>query len=55
MFLEVGTDNPAALALYTSLGFQRVGARKGYYASHSQSAGDALVLKAALSPAGNLA
>jgi tRNA threonylcarbamoyladenosine biosynthesis protein TsaB len=54
LFLEVGTDNPAALALYTSLGLVRVGARKGYYASHSQTAGDALVLKAALPLAGNL-
>ncbi len=46
LFLEVGTDNPAALALYTGLGFARVGARKGYYESGSQ--GDALVFKAAL-------
>ena len=54
LFLEVGTDNPAALALYTSLGLARVGTRKGYYASHSQTSGDALVLKAALPLAGNL-
>jgi len=46
LFLEVGADNPAALALYNGLGFARVGARKGYYESGSQ--GDALVLKAAL-------
>ena len=46
LFLEVGADNPAALALYTGLGFARVGARKGYYESGSQ--GDALVFKAAL-------
>jgi ribosomal-protein-alanine N-acetyltransferase len=43
LFLEVGTDNPAALALYGTLGFVRVGMRKAYY-----GAGDALVLKAAL-------
>lgn len=55
MFLEVGIDNPAALTLYTNLGFQRVGARKGYYDSGSQSGGDALVLKAALPLAGDLA
>ncbi len=59
LFLEVGQENPAALALYTGLGFQRVGARRGYYDSHSQGIGaqsgsDALVLKAALPLAGNL-
>jgi ribosomal-protein-alanine N-acetyltransferase len=31
IFLEVGADNPAALALYAGLGFARVGQRKGYY------------------------
>lgn len=40
MFLEVGTDNPHALALYAGLGFAKVGMRKAYYAS-----GDALVLR----------
>jgi tRNA threonylcarbamoyladenosine biosynthesis protein TsaB len=60
LFLEVGTDNPAALALYNGLGFMRAGQRKGYYDSHSQSGGsqtgrDALVLKAALPLAGKLA
>lgn len=39
MFLEVGADNPAALALYAGLGFANVGMRKGYY-----DGGDALVL-----------
>jgi tRNA threonylcarbamoyladenosine biosynthesis protein TsaB len=43
MFLEVGTDNPAALSLYGRLGFVRVGERKRYYEGR-----DALVLKAAL-------
>jgi ribosomal-protein-alanine N-acetyltransferase len=43
MFLEVGTDNGAALALYGTLGFQRVGRRNAYY-----GAGNAWVLKAAL-------
>jgi ribosomal-protein-alanine N-acetyltransferase len=46
IFLEVGADNPAALALYASLGFARVGQRKGYYAP--DGAGDAWVLKAQL-------
>jgi ribosomal-protein-alanine N-acetyltransferase len=32
LFLEVAHDNPAALALYDSAGFQRVGLRRGYYA-----------------------
>jgi len=40
MFLEVGADNPHALALYAGLGFAKVGMRKAYYAS-----GDALVLR----------
>jgi ribosomal-protein-alanine N-acetyltransferase len=31
LFLEVGTANPAALALYAGLGFAKVGMRKGYY------------------------
>ncbi|HEX4635368.1 MAG TPA: GNAT family N-acetyltransferase [Rhizomicrobium sp.] len=43
MFLEVGADNPHALALYAGLGFAKVGTRKGYYAS-----GDALVLRLSL-------
>ena len=48
MFLEVGADNPAALALYAALGFAKVGHRKGYYQGR-----DALVLR--LSLAGNIA
>ena len=43
IFLEVGADNPAALALYAGLGFARVGQRKAYYQGK-----DALVLKAGL-------
>lgn len=31
MFLEVRTDNTAALALYKSYGFTEIGVRKGYY------------------------
>lgn len=31
MFLEVRTDNTAALALYGSYGFKEIGVRKGYY------------------------
>jgi ribosomal-protein-alanine N-acetyltransferase len=40
MFLEVGADNPAALALYAGLGFAKVGDRKAYYNGR-----DALVLR----------
>jgi len=43
IFLEVGDDNPAALALYAGLGFERAGQRKGYYAGK-----DAWILKAPL-------
>ena len=43
LFLEVGIDNPSALALYAGQGFVRVGQRKAYY-----SVKDALVLKAQL-------
>jgi ribosomal-protein-alanine N-acetyltransferase len=44
MFLEVGVDNPAALALYSGLGFTKVGGRKAYYAGGG-GGGDALVLR----------
>lgn len=40
LFLEVGADNPAALALYAGLGFSKVGMRKAYYNGR-----DALVLR----------
>ncbi len=40
VFLEVGADNPQALALYAALGFAKVGLRKAYYASRN-----ALVLR----------
>jgi [ribosomal protein S18]-alanine N-acetyltransferase len=47
MFLEVGADNPRALALYTGLGFAKVGTRKAYYSAIPGS-GDALVLRLSL-------
>jgi ribosomal-protein-alanine N-acetyltransferase len=40
MFLEVGVDNPHALALYAGLGFAKVGTRKAYFEGR-----DALVLR----------
>jgi ribosomal-protein-alanine N-acetyltransferase len=43
MFLEVGSDNPAARALYAGLGFVNVGARKAYYRGR-----DAAVLRLSL-------
>jgi ribosomal-protein-alanine N-acetyltransferase len=44
LFLEVGQNNNAALALYRGLGFQQVGQRKGYYQHVGGPAEDALVL-----------
>lgn len=43
LFLEVGTDNPSALALYAGQGFAKVGTRKAYYNGR-----DALVLRLSL-------
>ena len=43
MFLEVGIDNPAALALYAGQGFVPAGQRKGYYNGR-----DALILRSSL-------
>lgn len=50
IFLEVGTANQAAKALYEAAGFHQVGRRKGYYANGT----DALVLRVDLpsAPAG---
>ena len=47
MFLEVGADNPHALALYAGLGFAKVGTRKAYY-SNASGGTDALVLRLSL-------
>lgn len=45
MFLEVGVDNAAAIALYRAMGFEQVGRRKDYYKKADQSRVDALVMR----------
>jgi len=47
LFLEVADDNAAAIALYQSGRFAKVGVRKGYY-PHPDGAKDALVMRRAL-------
>lgn len=47
MFLEVAADNQAAIGLYQTTGFSKVGLRKGYY-PHPDGARDALVMRRAL-------
>ncbi|MBW8724027.1 MAG: ribosomal protein S18-alanine N-acetyltransferase [Inquilinus limosus] len=44
LFLEVATDNAAALALYRSAGFHEAGRRKGYYKVGDTTV-DAIVMK----------
>jgi len=48
LFLEVGRNNAAAVALYRGLGFSQVGLRRGYYEHAGQRRDDALVLALAL-------
>jgi ribosomal-protein-alanine N-acetyltransferase len=48
LFLEVGVDNPAALALYAGLGFVKTGRRKEYYGAGHAAGSDALVMKVQL-------
>jgi ribosomal-protein-alanine N-acetyltransferase len=47
LFLEVAVDNAAAIALYQSTRFAKVGLRKGYY-PHPDGAKDAVVMRRAL-------
>ena len=51
-FLEVAEDNPIALALYESAGFQAVGLRRAYYARPDARPADALVLRRPLNSRG---
>ena len=44
LFLEVAVDNPAALGLYTALGFAERGRRKAYYVRKRGPAVDALIM-----------
>lgn len=44
LFLEVAADNPAALRLYTKLGFKEQRRRKGYYPRKSGTPVDAIVM-----------
>lgn len=48
LFLEVGRNNAAAVALYRGLGFCQVGLRQGYYHYAGPRRDDALVLALAL-------
>lgn len=45
VFLEVATDNEAAIALYTNAGFDRVGVRRAYYTDEDGGTTDALVMR----------
>jgi len=45
LFLEVATDNSAALSLYGGFGFRQVGERKGYYRRADGSAIAAKILR----------
>ena len=47
-FLEVASDNAAALALYQNHGFKQISRRKGYYSRANAPNADALILKRAL-------
>lgn len=44
LFLEVASDNEAALALYRKLKFAEIGRRPGYYSRSGSAAVDALML-----------
>jgi ribosomal-protein-alanine N-acetyltransferase len=48
LFLEVGTDNPAALSLYDKAGFTKVGRRPAYYRRTTGPAADAVVMRRGL-------
>lgn len=45
LFLEVGDDNPGAVAFYTRLGFKEVGRRRNYYRRGKDWFADALIMR----------
>lgn len=45
LFLEVDETNQPALLLYQKLGFEKVGERKGYYASGKEKASTAWIMQ----------
>lgn len=47
-FLEVSADNAAALALYQTAGYARIGCRRAYYPRRDGAAADALVMARSL-------
>jgi ribosomal-protein-alanine N-acetyltransferase len=50
MHLEVRADNPAAIALYRSAGWEETGRRRGYYRRSDAASVDALVMTRRLGP-----
>ncbi|OQW92188.1 MAG: ribosomal-protein-alanine N-acetyltransferase [Beggiatoa sp. IS2] len=48
LFLEVRPSNQAAIQLYTQVGFNQVGIRRGYYPSGNNAREDAIILAIAL-------
>lgn len=48
IFLEVAEDNEAAIALYTSCGYDQIGRRSGYYLPKDAAPVAALVLRKSL-------
>lgn len=45
IFLEVSEENPAAIALYVSAGFERVGRRENYYRGKTKGPVAALIMR----------
>ena len=54
IFLEVGVNNQAALALYTSHGFLPIGTRKNYYSHSDGTFEDAIVMSRSLATSANI-
>ena len=50
LYLEAAAGNSAAIALYSRLGFEQCGRRRGYYARAGAPAEDAILLSLVLSP-----